>query len=777
VYIQFVEIANFRKLKSVHIDLTDQTTLFVGANNSGKTSAMVALRYFLGDQKRFSVNDFTLSHWAKINSIGTAWEAQDNADQAVADASMKEWSEILPTLDLWFSVAEDEIHYVSRLLPTLNWVGGLLGVRLRYEPVDPQALAADYLDTRAEAREIKETAQAKAAEGDADAYDVKLWPQCLLAYLERRLGTRFTVRLYALDPEKVAPPEGGEARPQPLPPSSELIDNAALSGLIRVDEINAQRGLGHSSARSEEGVSAPSGDSRKLSEQARSYYTAHLDPTDRPQPSDLLALRAIEKAEELFDKTLSDSFAGALGEVEGLGYPGVTDPKIKISTRVRPAEALNHDAAVQYEIASAADGETTTILRLPEDYNGLGYQNLISMVFRLMSFRAAWMRVGKLSRAAGPSAREKAIPPLHLVLIEEPEAHLHAQVQQVFIRKAYKILRNHELLGDATTLRTQLIVSTHSNHVAHEATFSCLRYFRRLPASKPGAVPTSTVINLSIVFGTDKETERFDARYLRATHSDLFFADAAILIEGPAERMLVPHFMRSHFDYLTQCYITLLEIGGSHAHRLQPLIDELGLLTLVITDLDASNAAGGAVRPQRGAGQVTGNATLKTWLPKVAPVDELLDLAEDKKVVTADPLASVRVAYQRPVLIDFNGEQAEVTGSTFEDALVLENRGTFGALEGTGLIARFRNDIAAAQTADGLCAALFDSLRASPKKAEFALEVLELKDPEQLAVPAYIAEGLAWLQAQLQGKHVEVLPAVPDELPAPDQPVAPEGDA
>src|SRR5690606_37496881 len=106
---------------------------------------------------------------------------------------------------------------------------------------------------------------------------------------------------------------------------------------------------------------------------------SHLDPTDRPRPSDLLALRAIEKAEELFDKTLTDSFAPHVGEVEGMGYPGVTDPRIKISTRVRPTDALNHDAAVQYEISAAASDGTTTVLRSPEDYNGLGYQNLISM--------------------------------------------------------------------------------------------------------------------------------------------------------------------------------------------------------------------------------------------------------------------------------------------------------------------------------------------------------------------------------------------------------------
>ena len=70
MHIQFVEIQNFRKLKSIRIDFASKTTLFVGANNSGKTSAMEALGYFLVDQSNFTTNDFTLSNWMRINEIG-----------------------------------------------------------------------------------------------------------------------------------------------------------------------------------------------------------------------------------------------------------------------------------------------------------------------------------------------------------------------------------------------------------------------------------------------------------------------------------------------------------------------------------------------------------------------------------------------------------------------------------------------------------------------------------------------------------------------------------
>ena len=67
-----------------------------------------------------------------------------------------------------------------------------------------------------------------------------------------------------------------------------------------------------------------------------------------------------------------------------------------------------------------------------------------------------------------PKIRLNEIEPLHIILVEEPEAHLHAQVQQVFIRKAYDVLRNHARLKEKKDFCTQLIISTHSSHIAHE---------------------------------------------------------------------------------------------------------------------------------------------------------------------------------------------------------------------------------------------------------------------------------------------------------------------
>ncbi|MBZ5522374.1 MAG: AAA family ATPase [Acidobacteriia bacterium] len=748
--IDHLEISNFRKLLAVRLDLSPSTTLLVGANNSGKTSAMIALRHFLVDHDRFCMNDFTLSHWPKIKANGEAWRSTSLATPPI---TQNDWTAVAPSLDIWLQVAAGEFHYVSKLMPTLDWAAGLLGVRLRYEPTDLEAFRKDFTASLAQVADT--IAEVPRNEDGTPKISVKLWPEDMVEFLERRLRNHFSVRAYLLDPAKLVSPSKDQAHPQSLPEEQEPVEIEHLRSLMRIDEIDAQRGFGRSSdADVREGE--PPG-RRRLSTQLRSYFAKHLNPSDSPDINDLEALHAIEEAQHAFDQRLESCFKPALGEVQGLGYPGVTDPRITISTRLHPVEGLNHEAAVQYRVDTQTLGGETPILRLPEDFNGLGYQNLISMIFRLMSFRDGWMRVGK---AAKQAANANPMPPLHLVLVEEPEAHLHAQVQQVFAKKAYEILRAHPNLKESDRFTTQLVVSTHSIHIAHELDFSCLRYFRRLPAGKVATVPVSTIVNLTEVFGSQDETERFVTRYLKAQHCDLFFADAAILVEGPAERMLVPHFIRRKYKFLNQCYVTLLEIGGSHAHRLKSLIDHLALLTVVITDLDSQDTVG-AQAPKRGANQTTNNDTLKKWVPKLRSIDELLDLSSDKKLCDDDGhLFAVRVAYQTPLIVTLvdGGIPAEALPYTFEDALVFENRSFFAGFLGTGLVAKFRTALAEKTTVNELGKAFFDDLR-SGNKAEFVLDVISSPNFDTIVVPTYIAESLEWLEGRLRKKQEEVLPS------------------
>ncbi|HEX2876780.1 MAG TPA: ATP-binding protein, partial [Polyangiaceae bacterium] len=501
--IKHVEIGNFRKLQAARIDFADATTIFVGANNSGKTSAMVALRRFLIDRTAFTINDFTLSHWGTLDALGRTWEA-DNADTA---PTAFDWNQVLPFLDVWLDVPMDQIHYVQPLLPTLDWDGSTIGVRLRYEPKDLERLKYDYLAAR---KAVDTVMCLRAPPGggvatqdpaQASNPEFSLWPRTLVEFLTRDLHRLFEVRAYLLDPARLEPPSNGLAKPQALAADNEPIDEDPFKGLIRIDEISAQRGLGFSASTRDDDTATDGGEQRlrrRLSTQLRAYYTHHLDPIDKPEPKDLAALEALFDAQLQFGKRMESSFAHALNELEDIGYPGITDPKLTIAAKLSLVDGLNHPSAVQFQVPTHVEPGSFNH-HLPEDSNGLGYQNLISIVFAMMSFRDKWMKVGK---AGITLAADDVIPPLHLVLIEEPEAHLHAQVQQVFVRQAYEVLRRHPRLEDADALRTQLVISTHSSHIAHEADFASLRYFRRLPAPPTvGAVPVSSVVNLSEIFG------------------------------------------------------------------------------------------------------------------------------------------------------------------------------------------------------------------------------------------------------------------------------------
>lgn len=716
--IDFVRIKNFRKLKNCKIEFSDKETIFVGANNSGKTTAMDALITFL-ERKHFKTQDFTITNWTELKKIAENWITKNTLEDD--DKSIKLLEPHLPSLDLWFNVDISELRYVSHIIPTLDWNGGLIGVRLILQPKSMESLIEEYILAR------KKVVDLNTKSGKV----VELWPTNFWQFCDKKLNTFFEIKSYLLDPDK-------HEEDQDLTDQNIELEGNPLNGLIKISTINAQRGFSDASSDNPE-----SHNTKSLSSQLRSYYDNHLNPSIDPSEQDLEAIEKLSDAQNTFDRNLTSSFEAPLKELSDLNYPGFGNPQITLSSLIKATDGLEHDSAVRYNLAEG--------LTLPEKYNGLGYQNLISIVFKLIGYRDEWMMKGKKI-----IEKNNIIEPIHLVLIEEPEAHLHAQVQQVFIKKAYNILRAHENLGIKTEFTTQLIISTHSSYIAHQK-FESLRYFKR--NNNTTTTPTSEVLSIKSVFDStitsEKETEKFVIRYLNTTHNDLFFADAAILVEGPAERMLIPHFIKNHHEVLDSCYITILEIGGSHAHRLKPLIEKLGLATLIITDLDSQekyidNSTNPPKekykksQPKLGINQITNNDTLKIWNPKFTEVDKLIELKFEEKLLVDFP---IRVAYQSE--IDLSG--IKVYPYTFEDALVLENVDKFKSISATsGLLKKM---VQAAMEDDVINSAqkAYEAINSQgAKKAEFALDVMYFEAPEELKVPTYIKEGLNWLENLLK---------------------------
>jgi len=738
--IDFIEIINFRKLQCCRIDFDNEKTLLVGANNSGKTSAMIALRKFLTSPKSIEIRDISIGNWQAIDKVGTNWEGGNEFQHTIND--------FLPLLDVWLDVPLSQIHHIINIIPNADWGGGAVGVRLQFEVDDVDQLKADYIEARSAAKKIEDEASKE--------HKPSIVPRNLIEFLEKSLSKYVVLKAYSLDPAQLTSPDSkGRACVQSLPDDAFEIEGSPFYDLINIREIPAMRDFSAGgSALSDSEDSKSERLTKSLSDHVRSYYDKHVDQREEVNADDIRAFSALQRAEKAFDQRLKTGFSSVFDELTDLGIPGINNPSIVINTKFKSLDGLSHGSAVQYRVSEPERGQDERYL--PESYAGLGYQNLIAMVFLLMRFRQDWIDP-KTS-----SIPKDGIAPLQLVIIEEPEAHLHAQIQQVFIKKAYGVLRNHPDLEDSSNYATQLLVSTHSSHIAHEVDFANLRYFRRLSAESKGQPPTSTIINLSNVFGEDKETLRFVKRYITATDCDLFFADGAIFVEGQAERILVPHFIRYHFDDLWRRYISLIDLGGSNAPRFEPLLKALGLTSLVITDLDAGLATEvkttngrtttriKKAKPKLGVGQVTTNPTLKTWHPKLTEIDALISVNEAGHHTCVANEYYLYVAYQKEVEDPTNKDGEKLIPRTFEDALVYANFTALKDISGSSTTNKIAQLIKDSLSGDELESELFEIVDKA-EKAAFAIDCLvNIDDGYALSPSPYIEAGLKWLQEQLK---------------------------
>jgi hypothetical protein len=418
---------------------------------------------------------------------------------------------------------------------------------------------------------------------------------------------------------------------------------------------------------------------------------------------------------------------------------------------------MKQSAQVHY--ALGAPGQQVV---LPDKYNGLGFKNLIYMVIEVLDFHARWLE------------QKDDRPPLHLIIVEEPEAHLHAQLQQVFIRQILKILPQ-----DDATFLTQLVITTHSPHIIYESGFTPIRYFRR--SGKSDAAQRSEVLNLSQFYeGSEKDTRDFLQTYMKLTHCDLFFADAVILVEGNVERLLLPLMIAKAADKLKLSYLSILEVGGAFAHCFRPLIEFLGVTTLVITDLDSTfpkgdplsdgNTGTAAENPEseeeeesgscsaQAPGAVTSNVTLQNWLPKLHKVSELLSAPRDAKVQkpTDTSPASIRICYQTSREVSWKNEKADLAGRTLEEAFALENLEWCQDVKQKDLHLKVTTKVGP-NTLNDITEKLYRRVNETAfKKTEFALALMT-KDANQWNVPEYIREGLEWLIEELEPEQTPAL--------------------
>ena len=533
-------------------------------------------------------------------------------------------------------------------------------------------------------------------EDEADA------PSKVFKNIKETIPHAYSLQLFAIDPTD--------------PKNERALEVKLLTALLQYGFVGAQRALDQS----KKGQPYVLGKLLEAFFQTASSTTAAAG--DQSIAADLkIAVEAVEKQiHSGFDEKLKK----LLPKFEKFGYPGLNDPDLRTETSLNVASLLSEHTKIFY---TGAHG-----VHLPEGYNGLGTRNLIYILLQLLTFHKAY--------------RARPLQPgIHLIFIEEPEAHLHPQMQEVFIKQLNDAVATFSKdYPEEPAWPVQFVVSTHSSHVANAAKFEAIRYFLTKPS--PDGTTRQTQIK-DFRQGLDQIPEKdrdFLHQYMTLTKCDLYFADKAIVIEGTTERLLMPKICQlvdtelDEKSKLIKQYITVVEAAGAHSKIFTPLLEFLEVKTLTITDIDVvkfNEEKKRWVKCPYSEGARTGNSTIKDWFD--IPDGDQLTL-EQLKAKTADQKTKAyrRIAYQ------VHEPGSAFCARSYEDAFILANAAHF----------KLEEDKDWGQQS-------WDIAQDMPK-VETALH-FAITEPKW-NVPHYIKEGLTWLAEPI----AEELPVVAAQLAA-----------
>lgn len=273
---------------------------------------------------------------------------------------------------------------------------------------------------------------------------------------------------------------------------------------------------------------------------------------------------------------------------------------------------------------------------IPEGQFGLGYSNLMTIIGELIEYIEKYPKQDCHSK-------------INLICIEEPEAFMHSQMQELFIKHINDAV-SFLLKDSKKEINSQLIITTHSPHILNSKihsgnSFDNISYITI-------ADSFSNVVNLNDrnvmedKTAADAEKDagaplkktaddlKFLKKHIKYKVSELFFSDAVIFVEGVTEETLLSYYIDQD-ESLSRYYISIFNINGAHGLVYHPLIKLLKVPNLIITDLDIKRTdveKDGCLQISDLKGRITTNKTIAKYNSGKEKLDGISGYFEDGNI-------------------------------------------------------------------------------------------------------------------------------------------------
>lgn len=187
--------------------------------------------------------------------------------------------------------------------------------------------------------------------------------------------------------------------------------------------------------------------------------------------------------------------------------------------------------------------EKKTGIEIPITNNGLGYNNLVYIALIL----------AKLQMLMSDKLGENAMV-FPILLIEEPEAHLHPALQYSFLRYLKEEVKNQKI-------SRQIFITTHSTHITSAVGLDPI-----IRLSEPAEGASPLIAYPARVFANSKEdktSKKYVERFLDATKSTMLFSKTVLLVEGITEQLLFPIFAEYEKYSLEKSHVALVRVDSN----------------------------------------------------------------------------------------------------------------------------------------------------------------------------------------------------------------------